>query len=38
MTVVSPFKDLESAELRDPDIAMDTYRNSLKTFLFDMQL
>jgi len=26
------------AELRDPDIAMDTFRNRLKTFLFDMQL
>jgi len=26
------------AELRDPDIAMDTFWNRLKTFLFDMQL
>jgi len=26
------------AELRDPDIAMDTFGNRLKTFLFDMQL
>jgi len=26
------------AELRDPDIAMGTFRNRPKTFLFDMQL